>query len=122
LRLVEERTGIPTPHWIGRRAESELVADIAVAIGGTLVATEAGSASVAAAKGISGQDLSQPALQPPLELCTQRRPLLPLPAEELTRSICRSLDWQRAGRMTQGRVTLSQQLVDRVIRAETGVS
>ena len=46
-----------------------------------------------------------------LELCTQRRPLLPVPAEELTRSIRWSLDWQRAGRVTQGRVNLSQQLM-----------
>ena len=30
---------------------------------------------------------------------------------QLTRSICWSLDWQRAGRVTQGRVILSQQLV-----------
>ena len=64
---------------------------------------------------------SQSALPPPLELCTQLRPLLPVPAEELTRSICWSLDWQRAGRVTQGRVILSQQLLDRVIRAETRV-
>ena len=49
------------------------------------------------------------------------RPLLPVPAEELTRSIRWSVDWQRAGRVTQGRVILSQQLVDRVIRAETRV-
>ena len=89
---------------------------------GTLVATEAGSASVADAMGICGSAVyrnpSQSALPPPLELCTQRRPLLPVPEEELTRW---SLDWQRAGRVTQGRVILSQQLVDRVIRAETRV-
>ena len=54
---------------------------------------------------------SQSALPPPLELCTQLRLLLPVPAEELTRSIRWSLDWQRAGRVTQGRV----------IRAETRV-
>ena len=54
---------------------------------------------------------SQSALPPPLELCTQRRPLLPVPEEELTRSIRWSLDWQRACRVTQGRVILSQQLV-----------
>ena len=62
------------------------------------------------------QELYQPKLKPPLELCTQRRPLLPVPAEELTRSIRWSVDWQRAGR-----VILSQQLMDRVIRAETRV-
>jgi len=64
------------------------------------------------------QDLSQPALQPPLELCIQLRLLLPVPAEVMTRYI---RWWQRAGRVTQGRVILSRQLVNRVILAETRV-
>ena len=50
-----------------------------------------------------------------------RRLLLPEPAEVLTRSIRWSVDWQRAGRVTQGREILSQQLVDRVILAEMRV-
>ena len=49
------------------------------------------------------------------------RLLLPVPAEVLTRSIRWSVDWQRASRVTQDRVILSQQLVDRVILAETRV-
>jgi len=52
------------------------------------------------------QDLSHPAQQPPLELCIQRRLLLPVPAEVMKRSIRWSVDRQRAGR-----VILSQQLV-----------
>jgi hypothetical protein len=82
-----------------------MISDTATAIVGALVATEPGSASVTNATGISWS--SGPALQPPLELCTQGRPLLPMPAEELTRSIRWSVDWQRAGRVTQGRVILS---------------
>ena len=60
-------------------------------------------------------------LQPPLELYIQQRLLLPVPVEEMTLSIRWSVDWQRADRVTQGRVILSQQLVDRVILAETRV-
>jgi hypothetical protein len=37
--------------------------------------------------------------------------LLPVPAEGMTRSIRWSVDWQRAGRVTQDRVILSRQLV-----------
>ena len=109
--LVEERTGIPLPH-VGGRVESKLISDTATEIVGALVATETGSASVANATGNVGllvlQDLSHPALQPPLELCIQRRLLLQMPAEEMTRSIRWSADWQRAGRVTQGRVILSR--------------
>ena len=90
--------------------EPELVADTAVAVGGILVTTETGIASAADAMGISGSPGPSEAI-PLLELCTQQRPLLSVPAEEVTRSIRWSLDWQRAGRLTQGRVILSQQLV-----------
>jgi len=49
------------------------------------------------------------------------RLLLPVPAEVLTRSIRWSVDWQRAGRVTQDRVILSRQLVGGVTLAETRV-
>ena len=55
---------------------------------------------------LARQDLSHPVLQPPLELYIQQR-LLPVPVEEMTRSIRWSVEWQRAGRVTQGRVILS---------------
>jgi len=47
---------------------------------------------------------------PPLERCI-RRLLLPVPAEVMTRLIRLPVDWQRAGRVTQGRVILSRQLM-----------
>jgi hypothetical protein len=49
------------------------------------------------------------------------RLLLPVPAEVLIRSIRCFVDWQRARRVTQDRVILSRQLVDRVIFAKTSV-
>ncbi len=67
------------------------------------------------------QDLSHLALLPPQELCIQLRLLLPVPVEVMTCSIHWSVDWQRAGRLTQDQVILSRHLVDRVILAETRV-
>ena len=87
---------------------------------GTLVATEAGSASVADAMGICGSAVPAESI-PICATASARIMYSATPATSSAGGRIDTLDPLVLGRVTQGRVILSQQLVDRVIRAETRV-
>ncbi len=96
--------------------EPELVADTAVAVGGTLGATETGSASVADAMGTSGS--SGPVGSIPICVTVSARTMYS--ATPAASGACGRTDTLDPLSL-QGRVILSQQLVDRVILAEMRV-